>query len=70
MQDGKWREPFDPRFSQHGKDDYTEGNAFQWSWFVPHDVQGLIELVGGEEKFTEKLDTLFSTSSELTGEEV
>jgi len=69
-EDGKWREPFDPRFSQHGKDDYTEGNAFQWSWFVPHDVQGLIELVGGEEKFTEKLDTLFSTSSELTGEEV
>lgn len=69
-QDGKWREPFDPRFSQHRKDDYTEGNAFQWSWFVPHDVNGLIQLVGGKEKFAEKLDTLFSTSSELVGDEV
>ena len=68
--DGNWREPFDPRFSRHRQDDYTEGNAFQWSWFVPHDVPGLIELVGGEVKFAEKLDTLFNTSSELTGEEV
>lgn len=69
-QDGNWREPFDPRFSRHGKDDYTEGNAFQWSWFVPHDVPGLIDLNGGNEKFTAKLDTLFATSSVLTGEEV
>ncbi len=69
-QDGKWREPFDPRHSRHSKDDYTEGNAFQWSWFVPHDVKGLIDLMGGKEKFTEKLDTLFATSSELTGEEI
>jgi len=68
--DGKWREPFDPRHSQHEKNDYTEGNAFQWSWFVPHDVNGLVELMGGKEKFIEKLDTLFSTSSELTGEEI
>jgi predicted alpha-1,2-mannosidase len=67
---GGWRESFDPRFSRHRKDDYTEGNAFQWSWFVPHDVNGLVELVGGREKFAEKLDTLFSTSSELSGEEV
>lgn len=69
-QDGKWREPFDPRNSQHKKADYTEGNAFQWSWFVPHDVDGLVKLVGGKEKFIDKLDTLFSTSSELTGEDV
>jgi predicted alpha-1,2-mannosidase len=69
-QDGSWREPFDPRFSRHRKDDYTEGNAFQWSWFVPHDVQGLINLVGGKEAFAAKLDTLFSTSSVLTGDEV
>jgi predicted alpha-1,2-mannosidase len=69
-QDGKWREPFDPRFSRHNKDDYTEGNAFQWSWFAPHDVPGLINLMGGKDSFAAKLDTLFSTSSELTGEEV
>lgn len=67
---GSWREPFDPRFSRHGKDDYTEGNAFQWSWFVPHDVEGLIDLMGGKEHFIASLDTLFTTSSELTGEEV
>ena len=60
--DGKWREPFNPRFSRHRKDDYTEGNAYQWSWFVPHDVQGLIDLVGGEKIFINKLDDLFSTS--------
>ncbi len=68
--DGKWREPFDPRFSMHRKDDYTEGNAFQWSWFVPQDVEGLIELVGGKEQFITKLDTLFATSSHLVGDEV
>jgi predicted alpha-1,2-mannosidase len=68
--DGKWREPFDPRFSRHRKDDYTEGNAFQWSWFVPHDINGLVELYGGKEKFIAALNTLFSTGSVLTGEEV
>ncbi len=68
--DGSWREPFDPRFSMHSKNDYVEGNAFQWTWFVPHDVQGLVALMGGEDKFIENLDTLFSTSSELVGEDV
>ena len=68
--DGNWRQPFDPRFSKHRKDDYTEGNAFQWSWFVPHDVDGLINLIGGKEKFIEKLDVLFTTSSELVGDDV
>ena len=56
--DGKWREPFDPSFSKHRKDDYTEGNAYQWSWFVPHDVPGLIDLVGGKDTFIKKLDNL------------
>jgi predicted alpha-1,2-mannosidase len=69
-QDGKWREPFDPRFSKHRKDDYTEGNAYQWSWFVPHDVEGLVDLVGGKDTFIKNLDVLFSTSSELTGDDV
>ncbi|WP_044207939.1 GH92 family glycosyl hydrolase [Flammeovirga sp. OC4] len=65
---GGWREPFDPRFSQHRKDDYTEGNAYQWSWFVPHDVDGLKTLLGGPSHFEEKLDSLFTTSSQLSGE--
>ncbi|NME70630.1 GH92 family glycosyl hydrolase [Flammeovirga aprica] len=67
---GGWREPFNPRFSRHRKDDYTEGNAFQWSWFVPHDIEGLSELVGGNKVMEEKLDTLFMTSSTLVGEHV
>jgi predicted alpha-1,2-mannosidase len=70
LSDGTWRYPFDPRFSRHRRDDYCEGNAFQWSWFVPHDVEGLMELFGGKDIFIQKLDTLFSTSSELIGEEV
>lgn len=66
-QDGTWREPFDPRFSQHNANDYTEGNAFQWAWFVPQDVDGLMQLMGGKTSFIANLDRLFSTSSELTG---
>ena len=66
--DGSWRTPFDPRFSDHNNDDYCEGNAWQWTWFVPHDVDGLAELMGGRGKMIEKLDSLFSVSSELLGE--
>ncbi len=68
MSTGEWRTPFDPRFSDHSYADYVEGNAWQWTWFVPHDVPGLIDLMGGREKFTEKLDSLFSTDSEIVGE--
>jgi predicted alpha-1,2-mannosidase len=61
--DGSWREPFDPLYSRYGGD-YTEGNAWQYSWYVPHDVQGLIGLMGGKERFVEKLDSLFIIHSE------
>ncbi|MBB6460445.1 GH92 family glycosyl hydrolase [Flammeovirga kamogawensis] len=67
---GGWREPFNPRFSKHRKDDYTEGNAYQWSWYVPHDVEGLATLIGGKRLMEEKLDTLFMTSSKLEGNDV
>jgi predicted alpha-1,2-mannosidase len=70
MEDGSWREPFNPKHSRHREDDYCEGNAWQWTWFVPHDVPGLVELFGGKEPFIAKLDELFTTSSELEGEEV
>lgn len=66
--DGNWREPFHPRFSKHRNDDYTEGNAWQWTWFVPHDVPGLVELMGGVDGFRAKLDSLFTTTSEILGE--
>jgi predicted alpha-1,2-mannosidase len=65
---GKWRTPFNPRFSDHTVADYVEGNAWQWTWFVPHDVQGLIGLMGGREKFLMKLDSLFTTDSRIEGE--
>ena len=67
---GNWRTPFDPARSTHRSDDYCEGNAWQWSWFVPHDPEGLMELVGGKDTFNAKLDALFAASSEITGEAV
>ncbi len=65
---GSWKTPFDPQFSNHENDVYIEGNAWQWSWFVPHDPQGLIELHGGNDAFCTKLDSMFTLSSEIKGE--
>ena len=57
--DGNWRKDFNPFRSEHRSDDYCEGNAWQYVWLVPHDVEGLIDLMGGREAFTQKLDSLF-----------
>ncbi len=56
--DGAFNEPFDPIYAQYGSD-YTEGNAWQYTWYVPQDVQGLIDLMGGRDTFIDKLDQLF-----------
>lgn len=69
MGDGSFRTPFNPRFSSHMKSDYTEGNAFQWSFFVPHDMDNFIAAIGGKEELETRLDTLFSTSSQIDGAE-
>jgi predicted alpha-1,2-mannosidase len=68
--DGKtWNTPFDPKHSNHRENtDYTEGNAWQHSWFVLHEPKEFIALHGGVEDFTEKLEQLFTESSEITGE--
>jgi predicted alpha-1,2-mannosidase len=68
--DGKtWNTPFDPKHSNHRENtDYTEGNAWQHSWFVLHESKEFIQLHGGAENFTEKLEQLFTESSEITGE--
>ena len=66
--DGKWREPFDPFHSNHNADDYCEGNAWQYTWLVPHDIDGLAECFGSKEAMIFKLDSLFLISSEVTGE--
>jgi predicted alpha-1,2-mannosidase len=67
--DGTWMEPFHPRYSAHWATPYVEGNAWQWTWYVPHDVEGLIDLMGGPEAFAIKLDSLFTITSEVLGEE-
>lgn len=67
---GNWRTPFNPLQSEHRKDDYCEGNAWQWTFFVPHDVEGLAQLVGGEKALEARLDSLFTQSSALQGEDV
>ncbi len=65
LNDGSWRTPFNPKRSDHNTHDYTEGNAWQYSWFVPQDVEGLIQLHGGKEKFSLKLDSLFTIDSKI-----
>lgn len=63
--DGKWLEPFDPlRYGANGGNPYTEGNAWQYSWYVPHDIEGLIELMGGKRKFVERLDRFFTLTEQ------
>jgi predicted alpha-1,2-mannosidase len=63
LSDGTWREPFDPVKSSHRRDDYCEGNGWQYLWLVPQDPEGLIELLGGDVPFAEKLDQLFTVES-------
>ena len=72
---GTWKTPFDPSEVAHAESkggDYTEGNAWQYTWHVQHDVPGLIELFGGEEAFLNKLDSVFTielktTQADVTG---
>ncbi|MGP2570587.1 GH92 family glycosyl hydrolase [Ornithobacterium rhinotracheale] len=68
---GQWNPVFDPKHSNHREHtDYTEGNAWQHSWFVPQDVNGFIALFPSKEAFTNKLENLFTESSEITGDNV
>jgi predicted alpha-1,2-mannosidase len=58
---GNWRTPFDPHgYGEGTNSDITEGTSWQYSWYVPQDVPGLIGLMGGREEFTKKLDSLFT----------
>ena len=62
---GAWRTPFDPFHSRHMEQDYTEGNAWQYTWLVPHDIEGLMECFGGRERFVGKLDSLFLAEGDM-----
>ena len=71
--DGTWKSPFNPSEVAHAESkggDYTEGNAWQYTWHVQHDVPGLIELFGGEEAFLNKLDSVFTVELETTQADV
>lgn len=58
---GSFREPFNPFYAGYDHNDYVEGNAWQYTWMVPHDPHGLISLFGGDRPFIAKLDSLFIT---------
>ena len=61
---GRWVTPFDPReVNNH----YTEANSWQYSFFVPHDIAGLMDALGGPEAFEERLDALFTAPEQTTG---
>ena len=67
---GKWREPYDPYALGHGADkanDFTEGNAFQYTWHVMQNPQGLVDAMGGRDAFVNKLDSLFEAPSKTEG---
>ena len=67
---GKWREPYDPYTLGHGADkanDFTEGNAFQYTWHIMQNPQGLVDAMGGRDAFVKKLDSLFEAPSRTEG---
>lgn len=66
---GEFRAPFNPFSSEHRADDYCEGNAWQYTWLVPHDLDGLAECFGSMETLLTKLDSLFTVSSAIAGGE-
>ena len=68
---GDWVTPFDAFKISHASTsggDYTEANAWQYTWHVQHDVDGLIQLLGGRDAFIRKLDSLFSFDSKVVGD--
>ena len=65
MEDGSWRSPYDPFRSVHGWGDFCEGNGWQYTFFVPQHPEGLIDLMGGDERFVAKLDSLFMAEGDM-----
>ncbi|MDO5570011.1 MAG: GH92 family glycosyl hydrolase [Bacteroidales bacterium] len=68
LEDGTWRTPYDPIKARHGVGDFCEGNGYHYSFFAPQHPEKLISLYGGDDKFIEKLDSLFLIEGNL-GEE-
>lgn len=68
--DGSWNTPFNPLQSEHRRDDYCEGNAWQWTFFVPHNIVGLANIMGSNQVLENKLDSLFTMTSSIHGENI
>ena len=64
---GEFRRQYNPFYSYHRDDDYCEGNGWQYTWLVPHDLDGLIDCFGAKDLFLEKLDSLFTITSVIEG---
>ena len=65
---GEFREPFNPYYSAHRADDYCEGNAWQYTWLVPHDIEGYTACFGGRNALMARLDSLFLAPSTIEGD--
>lgn len=65
MDDGSWRTPYDPFRSVHGVGDFCEGNGWHYTFFVPQNPEGLIALMGGDDAFNAKLDSLFVADGDM-----
>lgn len=65
---GNFRTPFNPYFSAHRADDYCEGNAWQYTWLVPQDVEGYMHLFASREECVARLDSLFLAPSTIEGD--
>lgn len=65
LSQNKWRMPYSPFTSIHENGDFSEGNGWEYTFMVPHDVEGLIKLLGGQDKFNTKLDSLFTAEGDM-----
>lgn len=67
-QDGSWVDGFNPRYSEHLKGEFVEGNSWQWTPFVPHAIPEFSDMLGGKEQLGLWLDKLFTEPSIIEGE--
>jgi predicted alpha-1,2-mannosidase len=65
LSENKWRTPYSPFTSIHENGDFSEGNGWEYTFMVPHHVEGLIQLLGGTDKFNTKLDSLFTAEGDM-----
>ncbi|GAA4327030.1 GH92 family glycosyl hydrolase [Mucilaginibacter gynuensis] len=65
VSEDQWRTPYSPFISIHEHGDFSEGNGWEYTFLVPHDVEGMINLLGGRDKFNKKLDSLFTAEGDM-----